>query len=571
MKTYLKCTAAALAATLALAGCSSPETPTQQSTASKSLSFEEIHEGHYGTLTGVWASADSKLLIDNDSIIWTLNAKRYGTIYGRHFAPADESTTSSYAKATGSTQDGAYVLTWSPADSGSTPGGSASAQASGAASEASTSASASSAPSNSTEGSAGSSETVSTSTAPSASTSANPQATTGEQSSAPSGARLIIYPVGVAIKNPTGSIVDSDTSTVRIVAIPDTTTTDYTKYVMKQVSTALPSTATASASTSASASAVPSSSMSFSPSPSAPASEPAKEEKKPLSLGMNLDQIAKGDFSSIQGAWQSGGRSLYVVGNKAEWSVGSRVYAELDGTKIYGVQERDLRGTATARTEGGVLRLTWPSGQVLSFYPAGVPLPMENGYVPASDLSKDRIVSGKVAQGEQGSVMTRVTDMPEYSRVAKNAGRLVDAAEYADDRGYYFRSETANGPGSYCRISSTGVKCQTTGAVNYEKHAVTVYMGDIMPNRPNAGGGPVQAYMTGAQSLLVMPPSSGQGKVLEPGQKISVHGFTCSVLDASVIQCFEENGGGFIVSPNGAVRLPVQDKLYYFNSEFVTD
>ncbi|MDO5751191.1 MAG: hypothetical protein Q4P78_08380, partial [Rothia sp. (in: high G+C Gram-positive bacteria)] len=152
MKTYLKYTAAAIAAALALTGCSSPETPAQQSTASKSLNFEEIHEGHYGTLTGVWASANSKLLIDNDSIIWMLNAKRYGTIYGRHFAPTDESTAPSYAKATGTTQNGAYTLTWSPADSGSTPSSSASTQASGSTPDTSSSTTASSAPSSTAEG-----------------------------------------------------------------------------------------------------------------------------------------------------------------------------------------------------------------------------------------------------------------------------------------------------------------------------------------------------------------------------------------------------------------------------------
>ncbi|MDO5750887.1 MAG: DUF6287 domain-containing protein, partial [Rothia sp. (in: high G+C Gram-positive bacteria)] len=442
----------------------------------------------------------------------------------------------------------------------------------------SSSTTASSAPSSTAEGSTASSEASNASAAPSATTSANAQATNGEQSSIPSGARLIIYPVGVAIKNPTGSIVDSDTSTVRIVAIPDTTTTDYTKYIMKQVSTALPST-TASASTSASASAVPSSSMSFSPSPSAEPSrneETSKtEEKKPLAFSkkMNLDQIAQGDFSSIQGAWQSGGRTLYVEGNKAEWNVGTRVYAELDGTKIYGVQSRSLRGTATARTEGGALYLTWPSGEVLSFYPAGVKIPYDNVTPVATDLSKDRIVSGKVSFMDDldNSIMMRVTDTPAYSKINKNAGIPVDAADYASGSdAFAFQAQGINGSPTMCAIRADRVDCHSVSETQSDTRIIGAYKAVLAPYRPSAEGRPVSAYYSAMLGgVRSAPPAGGTAKTLEPGQKISANGFTCSVLDTATIQCFDESSLGFIVSPHGAVSLPVQNKLNYFNSEFV--
>ncbi|MDO5750886.1 MAG: DUF6287 domain-containing protein, partial [Rothia sp. (in: high G+C Gram-positive bacteria)] len=454
----------------------------------------------------------------------------------------------------------------------------------------SSSTTASSAPSSTAEGSTAPSEASSASATPSASASANTQATNGAQSSTPSGARLIIYPVGIAIKNPTGSVVDSDTSTVRIVAIPDTTTTDYTKYVMKQVSTALPSTTTASAS--ASASAVPSSSMSFSPSPSAPASEPAQEEKKPLSLGMNLDQIAKGDFSSIQGAWQSNARSLFVENNKAEWSVNGRAYAELSGLKYYGVQSRGAQGAATVTRENGALIMRWPDGQMLSFYPAGVKIPRtefgiggpNTPYLDTEDW-KDRIVSGKPADGPglSSTIMSRISDTPEYAKVSGGiAISDADPADYAPQGsfsgqgGLVFQIGTTNGKPNLCSINKVnGARCEI---ISEKQDAETAggatgsYKASIVPTRPQASGGPVEAYFSYyTQSVYVAADTRATHKTLQVVQQLSADGITCAVVADSTVRCTETSGAGFLVSPHGVVRLPVQDKLYYFNSEFVTD
>ena len=345
-------------ALLALSACSvlgtestQNSSPSASASASSSASsahsstLDAIARGDFTALTGTWASSTQKLAVVPGGMEWSSNDALFAKLSQLSLLPEDKSVT--YDKFSKKVQDGALILSW--------------------------------------ESSAHSDKS----------------------------AYIMVYPEGVALKNPfTGAKVESNESLLRVVALTGRTD-DLTPHIMTRVSTEAPQitvpviTAPAPSSTASS-----SSSSTYSPSPSGAADRSGSNATRPSSAapssaqaasssGMNTSQIARGDYSSIQGSWLAPTRKLYVTDNHISWTAKSAPYAEINGLSITAIQDAGTSYNApTVRWDRGALLIHWkqtsgPNATQLMFYPAGVEIYDQNtGAVIPSDTSRDRILSG---------------------------------------------------------------------------------------------------------------------------------------------------------------------------------
>ncbi|MDO5750884.1 MAG: DUF6287 domain-containing protein [Rothia sp. (in: high G+C Gram-positive bacteria)] len=345
-------------ALLTLSSCSIPGTESSQSSspsasASSSASTSSAHSstldaiarGDFTALTGTWASSSQKLAVVQGGMEWSNNDALFAKLSQLSLLPEDKSVT--YDKFSKKVQDGALILSW--------------------------------------ESSAHSDKS----------------------------AYIMVYPEGVALKNPfTGAKVESNESTLRVVALTSRAD-DLSPHMMTRVSTEAPQINVPAITAPAPSSTASASTSSYSPSPSgaaestnnatrpSPSSAAPSSAQAASSSGMNTSQIARGDYSSIQGSWLAPTRKLYVTDNHISWTAKSAPYAEINGLSITAIQDAGTSYNApTVRWDRGALLIHWkqtsgPNATQLMFYPAGVEIYDQNtGAVIPSDTSRDRILSG---------------------------------------------------------------------------------------------------------------------------------------------------------------------------------
>ncbi|MDO5750885.1 MAG: DUF6287 domain-containing protein [Rothia sp. (in: high G+C Gram-positive bacteria)] len=305
------------------------------------------------------------------------------------------------------------------------------------------------------------------------------------------------------------------------------------------------------------------------PSSSPSASVHAASSVAPASDGapsstMNLDQIARGDFSSIQGTWNGDKNALVISGNSGEYSVTDRATLTLNGLKVHAAQGGEEHLKPTVEQSGGALHLRYSDSVQFTFYPAGVSVrDQSTGALIASEDWKDRIFYGAVSSDNATTIMSSTASMPELKTLTETRATAIeeDPARFSTVSGAqsaFISLGSTNGRPNTCYINAavggSQVTCMFYSATkprNWELLGDPVYYMQVTPS----GAEPkVRRYLTNSSSskldafkTLVQP----NAVELAPGHKITVGDITCTAISADTLEC-----AGQMISPRGAAATP---------------
>ena len=213
-----------------------------------------------------------------------------------------------------------------------------------------------------------------------------------------------------------------------------------------------------------------SASYSYSPSPSAAAS--AQPSPTVPGASMNLAEITKGNYASVEGTWSSSDQSLTITPQGISWSYQSKLFAQLEGTGFTLKTYSDTYNRApdypekleVSREISGAADMAWgyayngnrpapyDSRARLVFFPAGVPAvhPDLNNLPISSDISKPRILA--LPGNDVGRMQPAPDKFKDYILTAKT-----DSPAPSASASYSYSPSPSAGSGSQASSDSKAI------------------------------------------------------------------------------------------------------------------
>ncbi|MDO5751027.1 MAG: DUF6287 domain-containing protein [Rothia sp. (in: high G+C Gram-positive bacteria)] len=243
-------------------------------------------------------------------------------------------------------------------------------------------------------------------------------------------------------------------------------------------SPAATSTSASSASGSASAAeASPSASSSYSYSPSPSAAASAQPSPTVPGASMNLAEITKGNYASVEGIWSNSEQSLTITPQGISWNHNSQHFAQIEGTTFALKTYRETYNRApdypekleVAREVSGVADMAWiyayngnrpapyDERARLVFFPAGVPAvhPDLNNQPIDSDVSKPRILA--LPGNDVGRMQPTPDKFKDYILTAKT-----DSPAASASASYSYSPSPSAGSGSQASSDSKAIPSYAT-------------------------------------------------------------------------------------------------------------
>ena len=232
-----------------------------------------------------------------------------------------------------------------------------------------------------------------------------------------------------------------------------------------------------------------SASYSYSPSPSAAAS--AQPSPTVPGASMNLAEITKGNYASVEGTWSSSDQSLTITPQGISWSYQSKLFAQLEGTGFTLKTYSDTYNRApdypekleVSREISGAADMAWgyayngnrpapyDSRARLVFFPAGVPAvhPDLNNLPISSDISKPRILA--LPGNDVGRMQPAPDKFKDYILTAKT-----DSPAPSASASYSYSPSPSAGSGSQASSESKAIPEGATEITTVSRDGKTATM-----------------------------------------------------------------------------------------------